>query len=326
MKYILRLLIAALATSIVFAATGDIPFKQQNSSGSYDNKSLSTDRIVFWAQLSPLTPTGPTTVGARFFTATTPVSQSILRVNTDGTTTYLDSTGLANWLGVPTDGALNAFAADPTSNGSFDPTEFKSGLELVRRDVGLDAEPSYTFLIVGDSTAQSYSPAAGAGSDWPTQLFAKSNWSGRGAVVNTATSSETLATISARWANVEGKLKPAVGAAGYAFIMGGINDLNAGTSAVNIEGYLTTIWADARSDGRKVVAFTVPAVPSIVGAPATQLALLNAWILAQSDKWDYCIDISDLSGSTWDNTHQTKAGNGTIATRIDTAIGAPWTD
>jgi len=221
--------------------------------------------------------------------------------------------------------AVNYFAADPTSNPDFDSANFKLGLELGRDDVGLDGVPPYFFLITGDSMSQSYSPAGGGGSDWPTQLFAKSNWSGRGAVVNTAASSETLATISTRWASVEGKEKPAAASTSYCFTLGGHNDLNASATAATCEGYLTTIWSLARADGHKVVAFTIPEVPSLTGAKATERTALNTWIRLQSDKWDYCIDIADLSGTTVDNTHQTKAGNGTVATRIDNAIGAPWT-
>lgn len=57
-------------------------------------------------------------------------SASVARINADGTTTWMDSTATANWLGVTTDGALNAFAADPTSNSNFAAGTWKADLSL----------------------------------------------------------------------------------------------------------------------------------------------------------------------------------------------------
>lgn len=57
-----------------------------------------------------------------------PASSSVIRFNSDGTTEFLDSSALANFLGVTTDNALNSFAEDPTSNENFSKTTWRRNL------------------------------------------------------------------------------------------------------------------------------------------------------------------------------------------------------
>lgn len=61
-------------------------------------------------------------------------SATVVRVNSDGTTTYLDAAGVSNWLGVTSDSALNALAADPASNGSFAPGTWISRIKASETD------------------------------------------------------------------------------------------------------------------------------------------------------------------------------------------------
>lgn len=88
--------------------------------------------VIAFAQTSggSLYPGAQTTTSRNLMTLAPPSALSILRINTDGSNSYIDSAGLANWLGVTTDGALNAFAADPASNGNFSPSQWKLRMSL----------------------------------------------------------------------------------------------------------------------------------------------------------------------------------------------------
>ncbi|HEY8903437.1 MAG TPA: hypothetical protein VIM48_07000, partial [Chthoniobacterales bacterium] len=102
--------ILALVAAFVWLLIGVIAFAQTSGGSLYPGAQTITSR-----GLMSLTP---------------PSAQSILRINADGTNSYLDSAGLANWLGVTTDGALNAFAADPTSNSNFSTSQWKLRMSL----------------------------------------------------------------------------------------------------------------------------------------------------------------------------------------------------
>jgi hypothetical protein len=102
--------------------------------------------VIAFAQTSggSLYPGAQTPTSRGLMSLASPSAQSVLRINPDGSNSYIDSAGLANWLGVTTDGALNAFAADPASNGNFSPGEWKLRTSL-------DQVPNYPAATQGQA-------------------------------------------------------------------------------------------------------------------------------------------------------------------------------
>jgi hypothetical protein len=78
-------------------------------------------------------------------TYTPQASDSVARINADGTTTWMDSAATANWLGATTDGALNSAMADPNSNVNFLASEWKIRLTL-------DQVPNFPAATQADGT------------------------------------------------------------------------------------------------------------------------------------------------------------------------------
>jgi len=99
-----------------------------------------------------------------------PGSDSVLVFKSDGTEELMTSAQLANFLGTTTDGALNAFAIDPTSNGSWATAAWKTALNLPANTVtslaGKAPSTSGTAILKGDGAGGTASAVVNA--DFPS--------------------------------------------------------------------------------------------------------------------------------------------------------------
>lgn len=111
-------------------------------------------------------------------------------------------------------------------------------------------------------------------------------------------------------------------------VLMGSNDLTSSRTAVQIEGYLTTMWAFWRGKGCKVVAATIHNRTTFTAPMQAERATLNTWILGQTDKWDAVADLaaqaelSDPLNATYfsDGVHPTAAGATVIKNQFLAAI------
>jgi len=117
----------------------------------------------------------------------------------------------------------------------------------------------------------------------------------------------------------------------YFFLWAGRNDLAlAHASAASIEANLTTAWANLRSAGFKVVAFTMAPGADITGADETSRVAVNSWIVANSSLYDFGPVRPDVyfpmpadTSIFFDGVHLTNAAASTLATRVLGLISLP---
>lgn len=106
----------------------------------------------------------------------------------------------------------------------------------------------------------------------------------------------------------------------YYFLFAGINDLATGFSSNSVINNLSNLWRSAQADRYKVVAFTIPpnySWPATTNVMTNTLAV-NAWIKAQSNRWDYLVEPSAVvtNTDTADNLHFTDLAQVKLANLI----------
>lgn len=118
----------------------------------------------------------------------------------------------------------------------------------------------------------------------------------------------------------------------FFFLWAGYNDLNFGSTSDEIYTDLKTLWANARADGAKVVAFTHFDENTLSAAEVIEKNELNKDILSDPDLYDYLIR-TDLLFYDWDsqlgwfrnNNHLNNEGNKVLAEAIQQQLEfRPW--
>ena len=149
-------------------------------------------------------------------------------------------------------------------------------------------------VVVGDSLSSSGSGSMEAYS-WAAYWSRFSSNVGVN-YTNLAVGGRTAAQIDAAHATQVTPISPAtLGGSGYLFALCGTNDLGvSGSSAATVQGLLTSIWGKARTDGFKVVAFTITKGSTITAGEETNRVSVNTWIRTQSAAYDYLIDLDRI--------------------------------
>ena len=182
--------------------------------------------------------------------------------------------------------------------------------------------PTGSVVFEGDSLS------ALTVSTWPTTVRAKSSLNTRWYPVGiSATRTDQMV---ARYASNVAPHRPLDGL-GVFFINGGTNDIIRQT-ATPAEAYvnLKYLWATARSDGFKVIAFTIHSVTHRTVPCATctaDMAELNRLILSDSSLYDRVIRMDQLfpdmhdTAVLYDKLHFTVAGNARVADAVLAVLG-----
>jgi hypothetical protein len=165
-----------------------------------------------------------------------------------------------------------------------------------------ELDNSMNLVWEGDSIIHYY--------DIPT-LTAKALGLQNFAIFNHAVSGQTVAQMVGQYAT-EGRLNsPAVtGKKGFYFVGGGTNDIDADATALSIYNNQKTLWAAARADGYKVVAFTLHANVQASAPRELVRRALNVLIKSDITLYDYLADLDRVMGFGMnpyyiDNVHPT---------------------
>lgn len=177
----------------------------------------------------------------------------------------------------------------------------------------------------GDSMIEWYLPPTGLGGSIPEQLLARTGWIDSSAVTNMAIASDTAGTIVAQLANLDDNIV-AYPDRGWLIILVGHNDLNAGVSAVTLEGRWQAIAASYRARNFKILLLTPPSVGSFSAPKVAERTAATAWAVSQEGIiFDIVISLADLTeANTFDNTHLTVAGNAIVVDRIVARLPQPF--
>lgn len=186
-----------------------------------------------------------------------------------------------------------------------------------------------TFVFDGDSITAGSAPANGANS-YPSQAAALPEIASRGTVSNVGVAGRTCEQISAAYTAEVHPLSPAVtGKPGYFFLMCGTNNIVADSAAVAYAA-LQGIWSQAKADGFKVIAMTIP-YGSSTSATNVKVDAYNSAIrgggFPSSNLYDYLIDVNNFLADPFDplyfqsdHLHPTTFGNTVLARRANDAM------
>ena len=163
----------------------------------------------------------------------------------------------------------------------------------------------FYLVAEGDSMTASGGTPGGVNA-WPYLLTTSARYSpATTTLINAATSGETAATMVGQYTAQVYPYRPAAAAdPSYFFLYAGTNDLGAGTTAATIYGYLTSLWASARADGFRVVAFTISSCYDFNGNPGqVQLPALNALIRSDPSLYDHLVEPDVYFPTPGDSTY-----------------------
>lgn len=169
---------------------------------------------------------------------------------------------------------------------------------------------------------------------WPTYLRAQNAFFRRGNASYFATDGQTAADMVADYATEAGVVgvKPVSSVdEGYFFIWGGINDILDAAAAADIYDDLKAVWAAARADNYKVIAFTIPPSTSYDTTENAVRVALNALIRSDATLYDFLAtpDVWFPNPSNTDmfvtGVHLTALGNSILAEKIAQLVGWPAT-
>lgn len=175
-------------------------------------------------------------------------------------------------------------------------------------------------VIEGDSMSN-------GSNDWPGYVDAKSDLFGRATTTNVALAGDPVQNMVGEYASQAHLYRPSRnGDKGYFFLFAGGNDINAGRSAAQIYADLKSVWASARADKFKIVAFTVTKSTTFDAGEEQVRVDLNALILSDPTLYDYIIRpdvvLTDPNDATYfvDGTHTTSTGSDVIASLVVQAM------
>jgi hypothetical protein len=178
------------------------------------------------------------------------------------------------------------------------------------------------FAFEGDSLSNT----ADLGT-WPTQIASSNAFFARGKSYQFASNGDLAANMASEYVTQGGAIAIGSGTEAYYFLWVGTNDINVGSAASAIYGYLTAAWAAARSSGYKVVAFTIMRRGDFDATKNGVRDTLNALILSDPSLYDFLVrpdaifsNPNDLTYFKADTVHLTAAGNAIIAQRAALAL------
>lgn len=194
---------------------------------------------------------------------------------------------------------------------------------------GLTPISNANFVFDGDSLTAGSAPANGANS-YPSQAGLLPSLATHGTVINTGVAGRTCEQISTAYAAEVHPSSPAVtGKPGYFFLMCGTNNIVADSVAAAYTA-IQGIWSQAKTDGFKVIAMTIPYASS-TSATNGKVDAYNGAIrgggFPSSQFYDYLVDVNNFLPDPFDplyfqsdHLHPTAAGNTILARRANDAL------
>jgi lysophospholipase L1-like esterase len=188
----------------------------------------------------------------------------------------------------------------------------------------------YNLILVADGDS-----ITAAANNHAIQLRNLSGYFGKARFKDIAIPSLTADQIRAKYqADIAGYKPLSINDEGYYIVYAGINDIMFSQSADSTYSELKDIWAQARADGFKVVAFTLaPTVfTQTIGTNAQELVKLNQLIASDASLYDYLVRpeflISDYNNPVYylpDQVHWTNESYRQVAMMIRNQIeSAPY--
>ena len=181
----------------------------------------------------------------------------------------------------------------------------------------------------GDSltSAGGYGPI-GPTNTWPYYLTTNFAWAaGASAVYNAAHNGDKYADTAARYATSVYPHRPSAGQQTILLYWIGINDISVGTSAATLYADVKSYWAQAKTDGFTVCAFTLTPAPSLTSAQETQRNLFNELVRSAPELYTYLIEpdasfpIAGLPPYYQSaNTHLDAYGNQLLAAEVNRCL------
>jgi peptidoglycan hydrolase-like protein with peptidoglycan-binding domain len=170
---------------------------------------------------------------------------------------------------------------------------------------------------------------------WPTQLLKLGLRQFSSATVfNGGEVGDKASSMVGEYAKEGHAHQPSAGQNAYFFLWAGTNDLaGSNDTPETIYANLKKLWASARADGFKVVAFTVKPFGAINGTPRdADRVKLNQLIQSDPSLYDYVVR-ADLVLPNWknltyfstDGTHLTEGGNKKIMIEVATVLSGTTT-
>lgn len=253
-------------------------------------------------------------------TASTGTNAYALRVNDDGT--YADSSPFV----IDKDGNVGVGIVSPTSKLQV------SGGTSTFDSIDFTTYNNRRFVFEGDSLTDA-TGLTGPTGVWPVQLSNVSSYVKSGQRYNVATSGQRVAQMTSQYTAQVSPYKPIRSTDDtYFFLWAGTNDIGNGDSSATIYANLKTLWANAKTNGFNVVAFTVtPRSDYTVGngRETTRLALNNL-ILSDPTLYDYLVrpDVyfPTSSNTTYysDGIHLTATANLALAKQIGSLLSQSY--
>jgi hypothetical protein len=248
------------------------------------------------------------------------------RKDVDGKIKIID----LNAIGQPT----RFLIENSTGNVGIGTTNPNSTLH-VNGDLDFNNLSNRRFVFEGDSlTAYTTYPA----STWTLNLSNDFAFFGAGKSYNVAKGGARAYQMNDEYDTQVAPYKPTKPSDDcYFFIWGGGNDLNGDdATAEHVYGNLTELWAKARDDGFKVVAFTITyaSVLDDDGTKEANRSLLNEYILSNSSAYDYLIrpellfpDYTDTTYYMPGGVHLNSFGSYTLSKHIGrTLFSSPYSE
>lgn len=195
----------------------------------------------------------------------------------------------------------------------------KAEKDAMRGYIGALAMPR--LVVVGDSLS---STGSGSASTSWAAYFSRHSINAGASYTNLAIAGRTAAQIDAAHASQVTPISPAtLGGTGLLFTLCGTNDLNGGTTDSALIALHRSIWTKARTDGFKIVAFTLTKNGLLDATKEARRVAVNASMRADSAYWDYLVDLdlilpnnADTNYFTGDNLHYSAAGGEFVARNV----------
>ena len=150
------------------------------------------------------------------------------------------------------------------------------------------------FLVEGDSLSND-------GGDFPAYFYAISADMAQMRYVNDATGGNRTDQMVSD--DISGSYVLGNDQDGIFSVCGGTNDLGQGRTDAQIYADLQTLWANAKADGYRVIAYTVPPATGYTVPQEAYRVALNTSIKSDKSLYDWLVDLSTIYPDPSDTTY-----------------------
>lgn len=288
---------------------------------------------------------GDGTYGTHFVSSNSPSNGSYIVLRKPNTTNFnqgiyfQDKSSIAGWISGVNAGGSYFIGHGSGANETSSITDARLKTDFIvdpGGNVGIGTGSPVSKLSVSGAVAydslhhriiiydgDSYSTSA----NWPTYLPYWSDYFAKAGFLNYATSGHTTSDVISSYSAGPALSANTEGFGEYFYsIYAGVNDLATGTSGTTVYNNLKTIWSNARSNGYKVIAFTVIHSTFMDAGEEAQRIILNNLIVSDRTLYEHLVDVASqfdprLDPSLFvDETHLTASGYNMFASMVAKSI------